>query len=165
MPEDKLNKTALNDFVIKYIFKNSQAILANMGISKRDLSDTDVDSSECAEALSRLEKGGEDPNGWTIHECRLVMSENAGEIKKYTSNIHEVDKVKSEEVAAVLKENPSLRFYLYSSQLDLFSPPDSFEEEVKILKPNGKNFNYRSLNSSGHEGFWSENAIWRDLAN
>jgi homoserine acetyltransferase len=57
-------------------------------------------------------------------------------------------------------QNASLPFYLYSGAKDVFVPIETFQEEIQKL---GSRITYREFNASGHEGFYTEKQVWKDL--
>jgi hypothetical protein len=66
------------------------------------------------------------------------------------------DVLKPKNVIDGLKKNPELRFYLFLSQYDAFSPPEIFKD----LSGAGKAWmQYISFPNSGHLGFLKERLI------
>jgi pimeloyl-ACP methyl ester carboxylesterase len=120
-----------------------------------------VDPRPCVTSTDILKKQGEDPSQWIINECRLLDSMTNDGWDPLWKSITKTDDLTLAEIKQSLQMNPQVPFYLYSGQLDVFVPVETFAEEISFL---GSLVNYSSFPTSGHEGFYTESLVWKNLA-
>jgi pimeloyl-ACP methyl ester carboxylesterase len=59
-----------------------------------------------------------------------------------------------------LESHPKFKYYLYSGVWDPAAPMEMFDYEVRTL---GSNVNYTNFQTSGHDGWWSEEIVAQRL--
>lgn len=117
------------------------------------------DQDACAAAHERLEREGEHPLEWPLNECRMEQSVE----RKWTEVVLTLkarEPYHLDTVAEQLAHHPDLPLYLYASRQDSFVPVESYRETLTRL---GGRAIYREFTASGHEGYFTEAAIWSDL--
>lgn len=164
--EGKLVQTNLNRFVRQIVFGvYGNNYVAGSVIGMSDMSTGEPTFDFCAEPMKRLKERGQNPEAWTLNECRLLagMANEKWDplLKAMIEDKSILDETTLEQVKMGLEKNPRIPFYLYAGALDVFVPQETFLEEVQFL---GSRINYSLFPLSGHEGFYSEPQIWQDLA-
>ena len=156
-----LNMTELEKFVRNYVFGvyNSSG-LAGSVISIAEISGGDSDQESCRLVNEKIAAEGEHPEQWLINECRLL----AGMVNDQWNDLLHGINIHKQMTPAMLKQaltaNPQMPFFLYSGEKDVFVPVETFVEEVTAL---GNLLTYRQYPNSGHEGFYTERQVWRDI--
>ena len=158
--EGNLDSAALKQFVDWLVLD----VLAENGfaysiIHALEISEGRTDPELCRLALERLQEQAETPQSWPLNECRLLMAVHS-QWDPLVEQLGVTDPLHLESVKHSLQNAPDLKMYLYSGRQDVFVPMESFAEELNEL---GARVNYRSFLESGHEGFYTEQAIWADL--
>lgn len=132
---------------------------ASSVISYSELTPGYTDAAGCHAALARLQGSSEDSLSWPINECRILMALRFP-WDGLIDGLKTTDALSLEGVAKSLEQMPSLPFFLYSGEKDVFVPVGTFHEEVSLL---GSRITYRDFPNSGHDGFYSEQQVWDDL--
>lgn len=159
---NQLNLNRLQTFVRSYVFGvyNSNGLAANV-ISVVEMSDGMSDAESCKLVNHKLEQAGETPQDWLLNECRLLAGMQNEQWSQLLATITVNKSMEPKQLKASLEKNPSLPFYLYSGEKDVFVPIETFQEEVATL---GNLIHYTQFSTSGHEGFYTEAKVWEDLA-
>lgn len=155
-----LNENMLEGFFKVYVTDFTRARLASSVINKVEINKGSSDIDECAEAVLRLKKAGDDPDKWPINECRIIAAVENRELDTVVASVNETDPLTLAAVRSSLEQNPSLRLFLYAGQKDTFVPVETFKEEVSVL---GGLVDYKLFPDSGHEGYHTEGQLWEDL--
>jgi pimeloyl-ACP methyl ester carboxylesterase len=157
----ELNLKLLETFVRNYVFGvfNSNA-LAGSVITMTEISDGTSDGETCAKVQDKLTQEGEHPETWLINECRLLSALENNQWKELLKQVDFHGAMTPEDLQTSLQNNPKLPFYLYSGERDVFVPIETYAEEVKVL---GSRITYRQFPKTGHEGFYAEPQVWKDL--
>jgi pimeloyl-ACP methyl ester carboxylesterase len=156
-----LNSTALTDFVRNYVFGvYNDSGLAGSVISMVEISNGESDQDACKKVDAKIEAEGDHPNDWLLNECRLLAGMTNDKWTELLKGIHVQALMTPEMMKDSLKKNPKLPFFLYSGQKDVFVPVETFQEETSLL---GNLITYRSYPDSGHEGFYTERQVWKDI--
>lgn len=107
---------------------------------------------------------------WIFSECRkslfyfeLRKSQLEKEVdptyEKFISKLKR-DDIDLSEFKQVLENHPELKFVLYVGKLDSIVPPSILDEELEVIE---NLVTYREFENSGHEGFYSEDLVWKDI--
>jgi hypothetical protein len=119
------------------------------------------DHTNCVEVYRRLEAAGENPTSWLLHECQAEYEGRDPTSPLYaTIGSFPQDLILPEDFKRTLTVNPAVKFYLYSGELDPESPVAIFSDELSAL---GALARYTDFPNSGHDGFYSEDLVWRNL--
>ena len=155
-----LSTAMLKEYVETIVFGiyGRNALPASV-ISKLEMVPGLSDAKLCKAVLARLTDEGETPLLWAFNECRFLPQMHT-DADHLIDGMTTVDAMTPQLLQQSLASNPGLRFFLYSGGKDIFSPVESFAEEVQVL---GKNITYREFPASGHDGFYAEAQIWEDL--
>lgn len=118
-------------------------------------------TADCEEVYSMLEAKGETPKSWYLNECQPAVERPIADdpllddlltFPRYP--------IQPEDFAESLKTHPNLAFYLYSGELDPYSPVAIFQEELEAA---GSLLHYTNFTHSGHDGFYTEPLVWQSL--
>lgn len=176
---DEVNLVRLKEFADATFFGGVEATpgrdlammilaLADRGIADRSFG---FNYEGCRAIFTELKKRGySNPEEWPINECASVY-QSGGENSAQETLIYEVqyDKIFSiiksdvltmDSFEKALNENPQIPFFLYSGEYDTFVPKESFVEEVQRL---GSRIHYTHFGGTGHEGFYVEPLVWKNL--
>ncbi|MDD5209929.1 MAG: alpha/beta fold hydrolase [Elusimicrobiales bacterium] len=156
-----LNDNMLEGFSRFYVTDFTQSKLASSVINRVEINKGSSDIEECAEAVRRLKKSGDDPDKWPINECRIIAAVENMALDPVIASVDKIDPLRLEDVRSSLEQNPALRLFLYAGQKDTFVPVETFKEEVSSL---GVLVEYKLFGSSGHEGYHTEGQVWEDLS-
>lgn len=160
-PDGSLNQSALTTFVRNYVFGvYNESGLAGSVISMSEISNGESDQVACQKVNQNIAAEGEHPDQWLINECRLLAGMVNDKWSELLKEVHTQKLMTPEMLKASLEQNPSLPFFLYSGHKDVFVPMETFVEEVTML---GNMITYRQFPNSGHEGFYTEGQVWKDL--
>jgi pimeloyl-ACP methyl ester carboxylesterase len=159
--DSALNDNMLEGFSRFYVTDFTQSRLASSVINRVEINKGSSDIEECAEAVRRLKRSGDDPDKWPINECRIIAAVENKALDPVIASISETDPLTLDDVRSSLERNPSLRLFLYAGQKDTFVPVETFKEEVSRL---GGLVEYRLFQASGHEGYHTEGQVWEDLS-
>jgi pimeloyl-ACP methyl ester carboxylesterase len=107
------------------------------------------------------------PESYLLHECMATMQFPAPSSLRdrdarlaRLSAAYGTDHLTTEMLKTSLAANPTLKFFLYSGQLDSAVPVENFTAEVAAL---GNLLTYRQFLKSGHEGYYTEHQIALDV--
>jgi pimeloyl-ACP methyl ester carboxylesterase len=128
-----------------------------------------TDYHGCKAIFDELKKRGfKDPESWPINECASTYQAGDNEAsKQYREEALKIFKVVTPDhltidaFKAALVAHPEIPMYVYSGEMDTFVPRESFVEEVTAL---GSLIKYHHFMGTGHEGFYMEGLVWRNLA-
>lgn len=156
-----LNQASLEKFVRNYVFGvyNSNGLAASV-ISISEISGGESDTDSCKIAEERLKAEGENPQDWLINECRLLSGMQNDQWQDLLKGLKTHLQMEPMDLQKSLRENPKLPFYLYAGEKDVFVPIETFQEETQVL---GSLIHYQQFANSGHEGFYTEKQVWKDL--
>ncbi len=162
--EGLLLKNRLSRFVDAFIFQTfSNQSLPVALIAKLEMNSGD-DNNQCSKALELLKADGEKPETWPLNECRLASNIQYLASNSASDILMEGFKKKDPLVLATLKNSltraPQIKVSLYSGQLDVYVPKETYAEEVQFL---GSRINYFNFENSGHDGYLTEPQIWDEL--
>ncbi len=157
----------LKNFVQNFIFNAFSynpvplALIAKLELNSND------DSDQCSEAIKQLKADGENPDSWLLNECRLTQSIQYLQTTDDDSLLIEKFKIKDPISLKTIEQNlttyKNIQFYLYSGELDAYVPKETFNSEANQLK-HLKNFHYKNFETSGHDGYLVEAALWDDMS-
>lgn len=159
---EKLDMSALHDFVRNYVF----GVYNNNGLAGSVISQVEMsnegsnDADSCVLANQKLAAEGENPQEWLINECRLLSGMQNNQWADVLKTVHTHRTMTPEQLKKTLTENPNLPFFLYAGEKDVFVPVETFQEEIAQL---GNLIRYQQFPKSGHEGFYTEHAVWTDI--
>ena len=161
MSNGQLSLTQLERFVRNYVFGvfTSNGLAANV-ISVVEMSDGKSDAESCKIVNEKLEAEGETPQAWILNECRLLAGFKNDKWTELLAGITVNKSMNPVDLKNSLIANPNLPFFLYSGHKDVFVPIETFAEEVALL---GNLITYREFTTSGHEGFYTEAQVWKDI--
>lgn len=165
---DHLNSYSLNQLVQDYVFGIfAHNYAAGTIITWADFFTDQPDLKFCDRPLEILRQKGEHPETWALNECRLLADIHNSKWDPLMLEFLKTHKGYADPIPLVkIKENlqlyPKLNFFLYSGQADVFVPLETFQEEINFLAPL---VHYTNFPNSGHEGFFTEEKVWQDLAN
>lgn len=114
----------------------------------------------CDQVYSQLQSQGETPLSWPINECRLLAAMK-NTFDPLVQGMTHYDPLLLENFETALKNSPTTLFDLYSGQQDVFVPVETFADEVQAL---GSRIQYVNFPDTGHDGFFTEQRVWDDLA-
>lgn len=120
--------------------------------------------SNCRGALKMLKANGEDPSSWPINECRDASTGKSKSDREWDAYIDVVQRrlpLHLNDVMAKLNANPNLPFYLYSGELDMIVPIEAFAPVIPQMTPRVR---YTQFPNTGHDGYYTEDQVWNDLA-
>ena len=147
-----INQEAINEFVQNIVFGVFVSdSLAGSVLGKLEIVPGEDDHSSCQKVLERMEALGENPMAYEFNECRMLAGVESSQYDLMKNVV--AYPIHLERIISNLKQPDAPSFYLFSGQLDVFTPYKTFEEEVATL---GKHVIYQSFPNSGHEGFSSE---------
>lgn len=170
--EQEIFNKAFLDYIADYtgLYINDDSFAAAV---VGEIESIEPSEPKCLEMYAELRKHGFAPETWEFNELRIYC-----ELEKWSDiyfNEHpdliggkRLEKIIESfpkraltitQFSNTLKKYPSIRFYLYSGDLDIFVPKETFEDETVAL---GARIIYRHF-PSGHEGFAHEKLIWDDL--
>ncbi len=169
--DGNINRSAIQDFVDTVVMdantSSTNTAYAGLFISKFDYGEQGLDYWSCTKMMEEIKATGETPDLWPLHECSTSLSTApTDEETKSQENLNghfaaiPEGLITLEAFKAALEKNPEIPFYLYSGELDVFVPRAAFENEVKFLGPLIK---YTHFTGSGHDGFYTEPLVWRNL--
>ncbi len=142
-----------------YINDMMRSSFANLVINQVEIGRGQSDHELCQTAMQRLSAEGDDSNLWPLNECRILLALNT-KYDDLVMKITKTDVLKTVDIFNSLKVNPTLLFYMYSGEKDVFVPIETFNEEINML---GAFVKYKQFPNSGHEGFNTEQDVWSDL--
>jgi pimeloyl-ACP methyl ester carboxylesterase len=164
----KLIPAQLNKIIQAYVFGvYAHNYAAGTVISFVDFFEDQHDLQFCDRPMAILRQMGEHPEDWALNECRL-MADVHNKIwdplilEFFKTRKGFADPIKLADLKTNLTQHSDLNFFLYSGQADVFVPVETFAEEAKYLLPL---VHYTNFPNSGHEGFASEDQVWKELAN
>lgn len=148
----------LKRFASYFVFESylpPQAILASV-LNQYESSNENQD--ECEVAKIELQKKNLSYDELLFNECRFFSSLQ----QKFLTQVVEIQNKNPFDLKRLSLKLTKFKipFYVFASQKDNFVPIESFDEQKKIFGPL---MHYKILNSSGHDGFYTENSIWELL--
>jgi pimeloyl-ACP methyl ester carboxylesterase len=159
--DNTLNMDELTKFVRNYVFGvYNGSGLAGSVISIAEISGGESDQTACRMVNEKIEAEGDHPQQWLINECRLLAGMTNDRWTELLQGINVHKQMFPEAFKQSLAANPQVPFFLYSGEKDVFVPMETFVEEVSTL---GNMITYRQYPASGHEGFYTERQVWRDI--
>lgn len=154
------------DWIDRVIFAagarpDTSARLADAVIWHNEMTFASLYPDLCHRIYADLTSRGQNPNSWLLTECSAEMnlSGGPGETMGYIQDLPQ-DLISPDAFAASLRAYPSLKFYLYSGDLDPYSPVAIFKDELAATK---NLLTYFEFPNSGHDGFYSEDLVWRNM--
>ena len=159
-----LQNNRLSRFVDAFIFQtfSNQSMPVGL-IAKLEMNSGD-DNNQCTEALNLLKAEGETPETWPLNECRLASSIQYLASNAASDALMEGFKKKDPLPLSTLKDSlaraSQIKLFLYSGQLDVYVPKETYAEEVQLL---GSRIQYTNFEDSGHDGYLIEPQVWDDL--
>lgn len=122
----------------------------------------------CKEIFERLKQQGyQSPEEWPINECASTYQAGPGPdpaaekaMGDRVVKLIAADHLTLEAFESALVAHPNIPFFLYSGEYDTFVPRESFQEEVQKL---GSRIQYTHFMGTGHEGFYVEPLVWKNL--
>lgn len=130
--------------------------------------DQGVSLKEFYRSLYRLvEIGQGDPNEWLMRdESGLQLA--SGDVDEtgvfdYADSfeLKKTDPIRPKDVKASLEKYPNIKFFLYSGELDTFSPPYIYKDMEEVCK-GSSNWKYYSFKGLGH-GSCFEPKVFKDV--
>ena len=164
--EGVLQNNRLSRFVDAFIFQtfSNQSMPVGL-IAKLEMNSGD-DNNQCTEALNLLKADGETPETWPLNECRLASNIQYIASNPASDALMEGFKKKDPLLLSTLKDSlaraPQLKLFLYSGQLDVYVPKETYAEEVQLL---GSRIQYTNFEDSGHDVYLIEPQVWDELRN
>ena len=139
-------------FVVNIVFNRLEAYETG----KKSLSDF------YNELFIKMEKEGNDVSKWPIGEEAMAHSGLESPVLNMIDkmDLGKFKHLRLKDVEMSLKKYQNLKLYLYSGELDTFSPPIIFQESANLGLDN---LIYKNFKHSGHEGFMSEYEIWQTI--
>lgn len=142
--------------------------IVDRGIMSRDFA---PNYEGCKAVFEELKKRGHaNPEEWPINECastyqagKSAPGDDPASYQALVDRILKVmklDVLKLDDFERALNEYPYIPFYLYSGEYDTFVPRESFGEELERL---GSRIQYAHFSGTGHEGFYLEPLVWKNL--
>jgi hypothetical protein len=112
--------------------------------------------------FKRLKAAGNDPADWLIGEEAMAHMGLRNKFVKIADNYDfgKSDSIKPADLLKSLKKHPDLKFYLYASAFDSFSPPDHYKELVNLL---GSKVKYTLFKDGGHENMYEKQLVWDNV--
>jgi pimeloyl-ACP methyl ester carboxylesterase len=148
----------LKRFTTYFVFESylpPQGILSSV-LNQYESSGENQD--ECEIAKQELLKKNIIYDDLLFNECRFFSSLQ----QKFLTQVVEIQNKNPFDLKNLSQKIKKYKipFYVFASQKDNFVPIESFEEQKKVFGPL---MTYKVLNSSGHDGFYTENTIWELL--
>lgn len=159
-PNGTVSQISLNTFVSNYVFGvYNGSGLAGSVISMTEVAASESDQIACQKVNQAILASGDDPNLWSINECRLLGSFSNTQWDQLLSQLHIQKQMTPGQLKSSLATNP-VPFFLYAGMNDVFVPVETFKEEIAEL---GSLIQFQQFQNSGHEGFYTEPQVWSDL--
>ena len=159
--DNTLSMNDLTTFVRNIVFGTySGSGLAGSVISIAEISGGESDQDACKKVNQTIASEGDHPEAWLINECRLLAGLTNDKWTELLKGLTARKQMTPEMFKASLEQNPALPFFLYSGEKDVFVPYETFAEELATV---GGLITYRQFPNSGHEGFYTERQVWKDL--
>jgi len=159
----RINEAFLERWVSQLVF----GVFANNAMPASAIWETEngidpfdaTDISYCHRVTQRLVERGEKPDTWDLNECR-VLGGLKSPFDRLIGAIEKRDTFNLQNVEQSLSKHAELPFHLYAGEMDPVVPIETFTEEVKQL---GERIRFTQFPTSGHEGFYTEKQVWKDL--
>ena len=116
--------------------------------------------SECDAAYVKLRAAGVDIESLPLDECRIIKQavspEQEAKLRKEFVPAQRIRTYK--DILRRLKQYPSLRYYMYTGELDSLAQPESLQGLI-----DSSLVNYTHFERSGHAGWLYEPLVWQRL--
>lgn len=164
---------AMSDFVRKNAFSqvvdsSNNKYWAQLIIDRYDRDVPSFDRHTCESIYDILRSRGEQPESYLLHECMTAMQYSADEnflkdrdlrLKAFEA-ANGNDHLTIDSFRSALLQKAQTFFYLYAGLLDNMVPVENFEYEISKVSAL---VHYRRFATSGHDGFYTEPQIARDV--
>ncbi len=169
----QIDTKVINDFLKKVVFSKTadpqnDKYWATQIINHYDRDVTNFDRPTCEKIYFALSLRREAPETYLLHECMVAMQYTADKkrLQDRDERLARFDAKNGNnhltfgDVGAGLGKLGKNAFFLYSGQLDIYVPVESFQTELQQL---GRLLTYRAFTASGHDGFYSETQVAREV--
>ena len=161
-----LNTAALINFQKNYLINASNPKnltgLAGLVLEFADRNVSPLDKFHCLQIANDLGGLSALP---LINECLPVLHNPKAATYDTLLSVQALHKnpVMLDSFATQLHANANLAFYLYSGMKDCYVPIENFDEETGKITGMSNVHIHAPFESSGHDGFYSESQVWKDL--
>lgn len=169
-PDNEINIEGFKKFLAAFVFTsgNKMTIGNSSRYAERVIAWVDrgveyTTNKTCGDVPAILLKEGIDIRNNGLTECSLVLQWQDADYDAFAMVRHlKRDLMNIPMFKDALAHNTDLPFYLYSGELDLYVPVESFGPEINALK-DLPNFKYKNFLTTGHNGFEVEPELWESL--